>query len=67
MTDADKAAKMTRLCAGLASVDLNSADGRAGISALLREIEDAAPGSLERMVSSLQLRKLGLATPEGRA
>ncbi|CAN7166341.1 hypothetical protein [Brevundimonas sp. LjRoot202] len=59
MRDAEKAASLARLLEGL---ELDSADGRAGVMAILREIEAAAPGSVERMSASLQLRRLGLRT-----
>ena len=48
--------------AAIATLDLSSADGRAGARTLLRQIEEQAPGSLEQTVASLQLRRLGLPT-----
>lgn len=57
--DAGQADLLLRLLEGL---DVSSADGRAGISCLLREIETAAPGSIERMAAHLQLRRLDLRT-----
>ena len=42
----------------LADLDLTSADGSAGIRSMLRQIEEAAPGSLEQMVSRIQLARL---------
>lgn len=59
MTDAQKAEKMERLSAALETVDFTCADGRAGINALLREIEAVSPGALERMTAGIQLRRLG--------
>lgn len=59
MTDAAHAERLLQMVEGL---DLSSADGRAGVQGLLREIEAVAPGSVERMAASLQLRRLGLST-----
>ena len=59
MTDAAQAERLLQMVEGL---DLSSADGRAGVQGLLREIEAVAPGSVERMAASLQLRRLGLST-----
>lgn len=59
MTDADQAERLITIIQGL---DLDSADGRAGVQSILREIEAAAPGSVERMAAGLQLRRLGLST-----
>ncbi|GAA0640969.1 hypothetical protein [Brevundimonas lenta] len=42
----------------LAGLDLASADGRAGIMALLREVEAAAPGSVPMMVARLERHRL---------
>lgn len=47
------------LIAAIRGLDLSSADGRAGIQSLLREIERAAPGSIEQMAAGLELRKVG--------
>jgi hypothetical protein len=59
MTDAAQAQRLINTIEGL---DLDSADGRAGVQALLREVEAVAPGSVERMAAGLQLRRLGLRT-----
>lgn len=39
-------------------VDISSADGRAGLKALLREIESVAPGVIESEVAGMQLARL---------
>lgn len=59
MTDPELASRLIKMVEGL---DLSSADGRAGVRAILREIEAAAPGSVEQMAAHLQLRRLGLRT-----
>lgn len=46
--DPDKAALLMKLIEGL---EIDSADGRAGVRAILREIEAAAPGSVEVMAA----------------
>ncbi len=38
----------------------HGADGRAGIGAILREIEAIAPGAIDREAARLQARRLGL-------
>lgn len=53
----------TELLRLVAALDLDSADGRAGIRALLREIEATAPGSLEMMAAERQLSRLGIPAP----
>lgn len=55
------------LAAALAAVlemDLGSADGRAGVMTLLRQINEQAPGTVEQMAAHLQLRRLGLSTTQ---
>lgn len=59
MADADMAGRLAKMVEGL---EIDSADGRAGVRAILREIEAAAPGSVEQMAAHLQLRRLGLRT-----
>jgi len=49
----------TRLLDALAALDLNSADGRAGIGRLLSEIERLCPGAIARQAATHQLRSLG--------
>lgn len=56
MTDAELANSLLAVIEGL---EVDSADGRAGIQALLAEIEAAAPGSIEQMAARLELRKVG--------
>ena len=58
LADAERAAQLTRLVNLVSGVDMKSADGRAGVSSILREIEQAAPGSVERMAAGLQLARL---------
>ncbi|MBB4081375.1 hypothetical protein [Brevundimonas lenta] len=48
-----------RLLAALRGVDLTSADGRAGIGALLAEIERLSPGAIQRQSASMDLRRAG--------
>lgn len=57
--DTDKAALLMKLVEG---IEIDSADGRAGVRAILREIEAAAPGSVEMMAANLQTRRLGIST-----
>lgn len=40
------------------ALDTTSADGRAGLSAVLREIEAAYPGALQRLQTAGDLRKV---------
>lgn len=44
----------------VAAIDLTSADGRAGLGALLREIEREEPGIVQRICAEIELSKLGL-------
>lgn len=48
MTDAERAEKLIAIVRDL---DLGSADGRAGVKAILREIEQRAPGTVEQMAA----------------
>lgn len=57
--DPARAALLMKLVEG---IEIDSADGRAGVRAILREIEAAAPGSVEMMAASLQMRRLGITT-----
>jgi hypothetical protein len=47
-----------RLAGGLVQARLNpaSADGRAGLGALLRELERASPGALRRISAEIEAR-----------
>lgn len=56
VADAEGAAKMLQLVEAL---NLSGAEGDARVTALLREIEAAAPGSIERMAAGLALRRIG--------
>ncbi|TAJ64657.1 hypothetical protein [Brevundimonas sp.] len=51
-----------RLLEALEGLDLTSADGRAGISTLLSEIERACPGAILRQAARIELRAVGWAT-----
>lgn len=55
--DTDKTALLLKLIEG---IEIDTADGRAGVRAILREIEAAAPGSVEMMAANLQMRRLGI-------
>ena len=48
-----------RLLEALQALDLTSADGRAGIGALLSEIERACPGVLLQQAARMELRAIG--------
>lgn len=47
-----------RLRRSLEGLDLRSADGRAGLGALLREIERMEPGIVQRICAEIELRQL---------
>jgi len=53
-SDEDMAAKMLELAGAL---QLNSADGRAGAGAILRELEAMAPGTLARMQAAVDIHR----------
>ena len=55
---ADRIARMASLMNLVSGLDMRSADGRAGISSLLREIETRLPGAIEREAAGLQLARL---------
>ena len=57
----DPKAIAARLLEALAGLDLTSADGRAGISTLLSEIERACPGAILQQAAGMELRRLGWA------
>lgn len=48
-----------RLLASLGGLDLASADGRAGLRALLSEIERLAPGAILRQAATIELDRVG--------
>lgn len=56
MTPEDPTARLLEALEGL---DLTSADGRAGISTLLSEIERACPGAILRHAARIELRAIG--------
>jgi hypothetical protein len=45
------------LIEALGGLDLTSADGRAGIGALLSEIERLSPGAIHRQAAGMDLRR----------
>lgn len=49
------------LLGSLKGVDLGSADGRAGLGALLREIDQAQPGTVRRICAKTDLQPLEMA------
>lgn len=53
----EHAARLRQVVQG---IDFRSADGRAGLSALLREVECIEPGMVQRIFSEIELRQLGL-------
>lgn len=53
-----------RMLRSIEGLDLTSADGRAGLTALLREIERAAPGAIERLSADIQIRRAAGRYPE---
>jgi hypothetical protein len=48
-----------RLLEALAGLDLTSADARAGIGALLAEIERLSPGAILRQAATIELGRVG--------
>lgn len=59
MEIASNAAVLRRCIEGL---DLTSADGRAGLRCLLRELEERAPGIIGQVNAGLELKRLGIST-----
>lgn len=59
MEIASNAAVLRRCIEGL---DLTSADGRAGLRGLLRELEERAPGIIGQANAGLELKRLGIST-----
>ncbi|HEX8661572.1 MAG TPA: hypothetical protein VF686_06870 [Brevundimonas sp.] len=57
----DRAARLlaVRLLEIVGGLDLTSADGRAGIGALLSEIERLSPGAIHQQAAGMDLRRLG--------
>ena len=53
-----------RLLEALAGLDLTSADGRAGIGALLSEVERLAPGAVLKQAAGMELRAVGWGSAE---
>ena len=53
-------AQRDRLARLIQGIDITAADGRAGMKALLREIESVAPGIIESEVAGMQLARLPL-------
>ncbi|HYC99078.1 hypothetical protein [Brevundimonas sp.] len=67
--EADPAARLlaARLLEGLQGLDLTSADGRAGIGALLAEIERLSPGAILQQAARIELRRVGWPSSPGRS
>lgn len=67
MTPADPPveAMTARLLAVLQGLDLTSADGRAGIGALLSEIERLSPGAVLQQAARIELRAVGVGVRPG--
>lgn len=67
MTPADPPAEdmAARLLAVVQGLDLTSADGRAGIGALLSEIERLSPGAVLQQAARIELRALGVGRRSG--
>lgn len=57
MADSEQADRLARMVEGL---PIDTPDGRAGVTALLRELEAEAPGFLARLTADLRMRRLGL-------
>jgi|GEM_PF-3348746 len=53
----EHAARLKQILQG---IDFTSADGRAGLGALLREVERIEPGIVQRICPEIELRQLGL-------
>lgn len=53
-------AQRDRLARLIQGIDINSADGRAGLKTLLREIELLDPGVVESVAAERQLARLRL-------
>lgn len=47
------------LLAAVRTLDLTSADGRAGLRALLAELDRLAPGAVLRQAATIELRRIG--------
>lgn len=58
MTDTEKAELTVRLVREALNAD--SADGRAGVGAILRELRYADPQAIERLAAGIQLARAGL-------
>jgi len=57
VTDEAKADLMLKLVRAVIHSD--SADGRAGLGAVLRELREADPAAIEQAAAGIQLRRLG--------
>jgi len=56
----DQQGDAVKLQQSLRGIDLGSADGRAGLGALLREAERIEPGIVQRICAEVELRQPGL-------
>lgn len=63
MDIASNAAVLRRCIEGL---DLTSADGRAGLRCLLRELEERAPGIISQVNAGLELKRVGIRSTGGK-
>lgn len=57
VTDEEKAALIVRLVE--AALNLDTADGRAGLGAVMRELRSADPEAVQRLATALRLRGVG--------
>jgi len=60
----DDARQATLLLDCLGGLDLTSADGRAGLTALLAELERQAPGALQRLQADIAINRAARRHPE---
>jgi hypothetical protein len=58
MSDERTLAQVLTEC--LADLDLSSADGRAGLGAVMRQLEEEAPNEIQASAARLSLQALGL-------
>lgn len=56
-SDSSRAERLSKILQG---IDLTSADGRAGMRTLLREVESLSPGMIESEAARLTLTRLGI-------
>ena len=56
-------AQASELMGALQGLDLASADGRAGLTAVLQQLEHEAPGALKRLLADVQMQRAARALP----